>query len=97
MIRTTIKVEGIADKLTMFNDAVLTGRCKLSKAIGLKFGGSVLPELQSLATSTILTWKDKVEIDLPGFIDPDVELIQIWDDRLEIKLVMGGKVVVKDE
>jgi len=91
----TINIDGIADKLQQVNDAVHRGHVQLTSSVGLRFAGEVLPRLQRGVDYVDLTWVDKVEIDLPGFVDPDVSYVRVWRDRAEVRLRVGGVVTVK--
>ena len=90
----TISMDGIADKLQALNDAVHQGHMQLTSTVGLRFAGDVLPTLRRGVDYVDLTWADKVEIDLPGPVDPDVAYVRIWKDKAEVRLKVGGKVTV---
>jgi len=94
-MRITINIDGIAGKLQMLNDAFLTGRCKLTDSVDLVFSGSPLPVVTQGDGWIDMRWSDKVEVDLPGFVDPDVDYVRVWKDRAEVRFKIGGKAVIR--
>lgn len=91
----TINIDGIADKLKLLNQAFSTGRCELTPSVDLVFSGSPIPQVTKGRGFIDLRWEDKVEVDLPGFVDPDVEYVRVWDDRAEVRFKIGGKAVIR--
>lgn len=89
-----ITIDGIADKLQLINDALLTGKAKLGSGVSIRFIGSPIPFVRRGVNFVDLLWTDKVEIDVPGPVDPDVAYVRIWKDKLEVRLKVGGKVTV---
>lgn len=94
-LNINIQIDGIQDKLQLLNDAFLTGRCKLTNSIDLVFSGSPIPIVNKGTDWIDLQWKDRVEIDLPGWVDPDVDYVRVWKDRAEIRFKVGGKVKIR--
>jgi hypothetical protein len=69
--------------------AIKTGRIQVNESIAIVFHGSPLPVLAHEQDHIRITWKDKVEVEKPGIVSPDIEYILVYEDRAEIKLKVG--------
>lgn len=94
-MQITIEIAGIRDKLRLLNEAVLTGRCVLTDSVAVVFAGNPMPSVHRGEGFVDLTWTDKVELDLPGFVDPDIDYVRVWQDRAEVRFRIGGKAVIR--
>jgi len=94
-MKISLNINGADDIIQRAFDLLQNGHLQLSDKVSLEFSGSPVFKRRQGNGYVDLLWEDKVEVNVPGFIDPDVSYVRVYEDRCEVRFKIGGKVVVK--